>query len=158
LKYLGSLLQTIHTGSLMSELWQRGIELEKSLVMSMNHVYGQMYDSPQVQWVITSIVMTFGIANVSMPNKYSCSRNTIFLFTLILREDFHLQRNISSSKYFAWILLNCDYPNKSFPKKLSEKFWQRNFSCKWISSFIVHGKPYCTLNTMLFYTIPNHTN
>ncbi|CAB3997411.1 PREDICTED: uncharacterized protein LOC107342904 [Paramuricea clavata] len=43
----GSLLQTIHTGSLMSELWQRGIELEKSLVMSMNHVYGQMCDLPQ---------------------------------------------------------------------------------------------------------------
>lgn len=35
---IGSLLQTIHIGSLIGELWQRGIELERSLVLSLNHV------------------------------------------------------------------------------------------------------------------------
>ncbi|XP_028395044.1 midasin-like isoform X2 [Dendronephthya gigantea] len=36
-----SLLQTIHIGSLIGELCQRGIELERSLVLSVKHVNGQ---------------------------------------------------------------------------------------------------------------------
>ena len=45
---IGTLLQTIHAGSLMNELWQRGISLEKSLLMSLDHVYGQSNDFTQV--------------------------------------------------------------------------------------------------------------
>lgn len=54
----------------MNELWQRGCELDKSLVMSLKHIHGQSYDFTQV--IITTKITPLFILSLSKHgrNKY----------------------------------------------------------------------------------------